>query len=143
MKILIDTNVLLDVFLARPGLCESSTAIWSLAEKEKVEAYISAISFNNVYYIATRYHSRNLAEEAVATMRNSFKCIDQTMQIINQSIDAGWKDFEDAIQYFSAIHADADFIITRNVADFPKTAIAAMTPEDFISFAESKLFNNE
>ena len=143
MKVLIDTNVLLDVFLARPGLCESSTAIWSLAEKEKIHACVSAISFNNVHYIAMRYHSRELADEAVATMRDSFKCVDQTMQIINQSIDAKWKDFEDTIQFFSTVHAEADIIITRNVGDFPKEGMAVMNPEDFITFAESKLFNDE
>jgi predicted nucleic acid-binding protein len=143
MKALIDTNVLLDVFLARPKLCDASTAIWSMAEKEKIQAYVSAISFNNVHYIATRYHSREHGDKAVAAMRDCFKCIDQTIQIINQSIDAKWKDFEDAIQYFSAIHSDIDIIITRNVADFPKEGIAIMTPEDFISFAESKQFDHE
>lgn len=143
MRVFIDTNVLLDVFLARPKLMDASSAVWALAEKEKIQASISAISFNNVHYIASKYHSRALAGKAISTMRDSFKCVDLTMQIINQAIDAKWNDFENAIQYFSAIHSDTDYIVTRNIADFPREGIVVMKPEDFISFTENNLFNNE
>jgi predicted nucleic acid-binding protein len=143
MKVFIDTNVLLDVFLNRPGLVAASAAVWELAEKESIQGIVSAISFNNIHYIATKYHSKDLANQAMSSIRNCFKTVDMTMQIINQSIDAQWKDFEDAIQYFSALHADADYIVTRNSSDFPREGIAIMTPEDFISFSENKLFNHD
>ena len=143
MKVFIDTNVLLDVLLERPKLVAASSAVWELAEKETIQAFISAISFNNVHYIASKYHSRAVGDKAVGAMRDCFKTVDLTIQLINQSIDAKWTDFEDAIQYFSAIHSDADYIVTRNISDFPKEGIAIMTPEDFISFAESKLFDHD
>ena len=143
MKVLIDTNVLLDVLLEREGKFKSSAVVWELCAKEKVDAYVAAISFNNIHYIVTAQKSREIAYRAVTLVRDIFRTVLLNDRIINQSIDAQWKDFEDAIQYFSAIHADADYIVTRNVSDFPKEGIAIMTPEDFISFTESTLFNHD
>lgn len=132
-RVLVDTNVLLDVLLDRPRLSEASSRIWSLAETEQIEGYVSAISFNNIYCIASRAHSKEQADQAMIALRGSFRCVDQSMQIINQAIDANLKDFEDAIQYFSAVHIRADFVITRNLADFPKRGPKAITPEDFLT----------
>lgn len=143
MKILVDTNILLDVILERTGKFRSSVAVWDWCAKEKIEAYISAISFNNVHYIVSNQRSRAVANRALLLIRDTFGTVALTDRIINQSIDAQWKDFEDAIQYFSAIHADADYIVTRNISDFPREGIVIMTPEDFITFAESKLFKND
>ena len=103
-----DTNVLLDVLAKRESNYADAARIWSLAERGKIEALISVISFNNIYYIVRRASNRKRAEQALQLMRNVFTAVPLSCQILGQAIDAGFDDFEDAIQFHSAVHADAD-----------------------------------
>jgi len=133
MKLFFDTNILLDVLLNRPGHYEASAAWWTRAESAQVTGYISAISFNNVYYIVHKIAGANTAQKVLSTLRDSFTTVDCTAQIINQAIDARMKDFEDAIQYFSAIHAQCDYLLTRNVKHFPSEGVIIQTPEELLT----------
>lgn len=133
MRIFIDTNVLLDVLAKRAPFYGDAARIWTLAELGKVEALVSAISFNNVYYVVRRASNRNSAERALQLMRNVFVPVPLTVQILNQAIDAEFKDFEDAIQFHSAIHANAVCLITRDIDHFPDTDIPINTPSGFLA----------
>ena len=133
MKIFIDTNILLDVLRSREPFLKDSLSVWSLVESEKVKGFISAISFNNVYYVLSRTVDNPNALNAMCIMRDIFQIISLDNRIINKAIDNDFPDFEDSIQFFSAIHAKADYIITRNVKDFSQQYIPAITPKAFIS----------
>ncbi|NOY75288.1 MAG: PIN domain-containing protein [Kiritimatiellaeota bacterium] len=133
MNIFIDTNILLDVLRAREPFLKNSLAIWALVEREKITGYISAISFNNTYYILRSAVGNNKAYEAMRIIRDTFRIVALDERIMNKAIDADFKDFEDAIQFFSAIHADADYIVTRNVKDFFQNDIPVLTPEAFLA----------
>ena len=132
MRILVDTNILLDVLDARKDFYEHSAEIWTLIETGSIEGYISAISFNNINYIIARKYSAKKAHQVMVLLRDIFKVVALTPQIINQAIDSSFSDFEDALQYFSAVHAQADWIISRNVKDFRKSDISVLTPTEFI-----------
>jgi predicted nucleic acid-binding protein len=132
MRILVDTNILLDVLDARKDFYECSAAIWTLIETGQIEGYISAISFNNINYIIARKYSAKKAHQVMVLLRDIFKVVALTPQIINQAIDSSFGDFEDALQYFSAVHVQADLIISRNVKDFRKSDISVLTPAEFI-----------
>ena len=132
MKIFIDTNVLLDVLLERKGVAEDSASIWALCERKGFEGYISAISFNNTHYVISKIHSRKKAEQAMHTLIASFDIISLDKHILSRAVDGSFKDFEDAIQFYSAVRCDADYIITRNVKDFPQEDMPVLTPEDFL-----------
>jgi predicted nucleic acid-binding protein len=133
MKIFFDTNILLDVLLKRQGHYDASAVWWTRAESEQVTGCISAISFNNTYYIVKKIADVKTAQKVISTLRDSFTTVDCTAQIINQAIDARMKDFEDAIQYFSAIHAQCDYLLTRNVKHFPSEDIVVQTPEELLA----------
>ena len=132
MKIFVDTNILLDVLRRREPLYQTSAIIWSWVETGEIEGCISAISFNNAYYVIRRTVNARAANKALTVLRDTFDIVDLNTQIMNQAIDAGFKDFEDAIQFFSAIHAGVDYLITRNVKDFPARDIPVLTPEAFL-----------
>ncbi len=133
MKIFIDTNVVLDVLLDRESHIEASSSIWALCERGTVSGYISAISFNNTHYVISKVHSIKKADQAMRTMLDTFDVVSLDKQILNQAADAGFKDFEDAIQFFSAIHCDVDYLITRNVKDFPQEDFPVLEPEEFLA----------
>ena len=133
MNVLVDTNVLLDVLARRDPHYEASARVWTLAERGEVSAYISAISFNNVYYIVRKAESREAADTALKLLRDVFEPVAPDGKIINQAIGSACDDFEDAIQFHSAIRIGARFLITRNPNDFPSSPLAIATPEEFLA----------
>lgn len=135
-RIHFDTDVLLDVLLKRMPFATAAAQTWDLAERAVITGCVSAISFNNVYYVVRRIKTRKAADRAICLIRDIFECADLTGQILNQATDAKMADFEDAIQIFSAIHAGADTILTRNTSYYRQAAIPAVTPAEFITAFE-------
>ena len=131
MKVFVDTNVLLDVLAKREPFYQDAARIWSLAERGRIEGLVSAISFNNVYYVVRRASGRKSAEKALQLMRNVFVAVPLSVQILSQAIDGGLADFEDAIQFHSAIHAEADCLVTRDADHFPATDLPILPPAAF------------
>ena len=122
MKVLIDTNVLLDVLVQRESFYKHSALIWSLAEQGIIEAFISAISVNNIYYITRRLKDQKSAGVLVDKVLKDFNVLPLTFEILKMSRTVKG-DYEDMIQYFSALQKGFDFIITRNIKDFPKDTV--------------------
>src|SRR5712671_2715343 len=119
MRVLVDTNVLLDVVVERKPFYTDSVAIWTLAEQGQLTGLVSAISFTNIYYIVRRLEDEKKARRALQLVRDTFQVADCDQQVINQAIDVKVKDFEDAVQYVSAVRASADCLVSRNPGHFP------------------------
>lgn len=133
MDVFIDTNVLIDVLAKRNPFYRSSAQVWSLAENGSIHGLVSAISFNNIYYVVRKLKNRKTAERMMVLMRDAFDVTALDRQILGQAIDAGFKDFEDAIQYMSALHAGVDCLVSRNPKDFPRKDLPVVSPEEFIA----------
>ncbi len=139
MKIFIDTNILLDVFLERPPAYDASASIWGIAESGKADVYISAISFNNIHYIIRKHIGRECAQHAVEVLNANFSLAPLVQDVITKAIMAKLPDFEDSIQFFSALSIGADCIVTRNAKDFPQDVIPIFTPELFLAQYSNEL----
>lgn len=133
MNVLLDTNILLDVLARREPFYAAAAEIWSLAERQEIRAFISAISMNNVYYVVRKAEGTAKARKAIRLIRDVFELVAPDSQIVNQAIDAEVDDFEDAIQYHSATRAKADCLVTRNPGDYPKMGLPILTPEEFLA----------
>ncbi len=133
MKVFFDTNVLLDVLAERKAFYPDAMRVWTLAESGRIDAHVAAISFSNCYYIVHKHAGRRSAEKAIRLLRDIFEPVDLTAQILNQAIDAGFADFEDAVQFHSAVHAQAECIITRNPDHFPRTPLSVLSPAEFLA----------
>src|SRR5687768_11457655 len=118
MRVLVDTNVLIDVIAMRKPFYDDSAAIWTLAEQGQITGLASAISFTNIYYVVRRLEDAKTARRAIQLLRDTFQVAPCDQQIINQAMELQLKDFEDAVQYISAIRAGADCIVSRNPAHF-------------------------
>ena len=130
--VFVDTNILIDVLSHRKDFYEDSAAVWALSEKGDIQGYISAISFNNIYYLIRRNSNRSTARKKMVILRDIFNIVALDQQVINQAIDSDIADFEDAIQYFSAVHINAECIITRDKKDFANSEIAIISPTEFL-----------
>lgn len=140
MRAFIDTNVLLDVLAEREPFYEHSSAVWALAEQGPLEGLVSAVSFTDVFYIVRRWGGPDSAREALLALRDVFCPAVCDAPVINQAIDSQLGDFEDAVQYFSALRADADCLLTRNPDDFPRRpAIPVLSPREFLAQLDEEL----
>jgi predicted nucleic acid-binding protein len=133
MKVFFDTNVVLDVLLDRKHFYVDSVAIWTMAEQGALTGIIAAISCTNIAYIMTRLRNRLVARKALIALRDVFTIAATDAQVISQALDAEFKDFEDAVQYFTALHAGVDAIVTRNSEHFPRTGCPIASPAEFLA----------
>ena len=132
MKIFVDTNILLDVLTKRELFYGNSAVIWSLVEEGIVEGYISAISANNLFYISKKLRDIEYAQELVDKILKDFQIIELNYEILKLSRTISDRDYEDLIQYFSAIKSGSRYLITRNKDDFPGTGIEILEPAEFL-----------
>jgi predicted nucleic acid-binding protein len=132
-NLFLDTNVLLDVLDHREPFYGDSAAIWSLAEKGKIRGHISAISFNNIYYILRKQQSQAVIRKTLCLLRDIFDIVMLDERILNQAIDSNFKDFEDAIQYFSASRVNAQCLLSRNLNHYKASEIPILTPTEFLA----------
>lgn len=117
MRALIDTNVLLDLFLERPVFVEAADAIWQANIDGRFEGYISAITPVNLFYIARRLRDLTTANYTVSEVLKVFSVCPLDGTLLRQAQSLSFRDYEDAVQCVSAIGAGLDCIITRNVSD--------------------------
>jgi len=136
VKVFIDTNVLIDVLAKREPFYADSARLWTLAEQGRITAFISAISFNNIYYIVRKLRSRRTADRMMVLLRDTFSTMGVDKQILDQAIDAGFKDFEDAIQYFSALRAGAACLLTRDPKASPREDLPILSPREWLTASQ-------
>ncbi len=136
MRVFIDTNLLLDVLAKREPFYAAAARVWTLAESGACDALVSAISFNNVFYIVRKARDPATARRALILLRDVFACVPVDQRILNQAIDSDIPDFEDAIQIYSAFHARADFLLTRNVGNFPAGVLPVLAPAEFLALID-------
>lgn len=139
MKIIIDNNVILDVFQKRKPFVEFSSKVLRLVEANQVKGYITSNSITDIYYILNRSISdKEQVYNYMTTLLELIEIIDVTANVIKKSLDPDAIDFEDELISVCANDSDIDYIITRNTKDFKKSLVPALTPENFIE----KYFEN-
>lgn len=136
MKVLIDTNVLFDVLAKREPFYLDSARIWTLINRKIIEGFLSAISINNLYYIIRKLRGHKSAVEFVDQILEDFEIVALTKTIFKQARTAEGKDFEDLIQYFSAIHEGCEILVTRNKKHFLAGGLSILTPPELLKRLE-------
>ena len=137
MKLLIDTNVVLDVLLNRMPFSEDSAKVLRLAAEDEIEEYVSASAVTDIYYIIRRsLKDANAARELLKKLLSILSVAAVTEEDIRKAVELGWTDFEDCVQYSAAVNSQLDLIITRNPADYRDSKLPVMTPAGFLKNRE-------
>ena len=137
MKLLIDTNVILDYLLARTGFQNDANRVFALAAYDETYEYVSSSAITDVFYhvnkeLRNSYEAQNKLRELL----HIITVLDVTREDIFKALDMRWKDFEDAVQYAVALSNHVDIIITRNKKDYEGDSIPVMTPSEFLESIE-------
>jgi len=133
MKVLIDTNIILDLALTRANFYQEADEIFNLIEEGKIIGFVSATTLTDIYYILTKQKGKQFAFEFLKHLTTVCKINSITESIIIKALNNIYKDFEDDIQYYSAITNNLDAIVTRNVQDFPQNNLAILQPSELIN----------
>ncbi len=138
INLFLDTNVVIDFLTDRKPFSQQAGKLFDYSEKDEVKLYLSAVSFSNIYYIVKKVSSHKEAIRILNRLDEMSEIIDTTSSSIKNALDSEFKDFEDAIQYFSAkLNSNINGIVTRNGGDFKHSSISILTPEEAIKFIES------
>lgn len=133
MRLMIDTNVILDMIFKRKG-CENTLSLFRKIEQEKSVPYITASAVTDLFYII-RKETHDM-EQTYQILMNLFKIVrilSVTEYDIKDAFGARWKDFEDCVQYTVAQNNKVSCIITNNKKDYEDSLLVVQTPQEYIS----------
>lgn len=132
MKLLIDTNVFLDIILSREPFTKDAVLIWKIIEKKFVKGYISATTITDIHYISKKSIGDEKSKSFIKEILDIFEIIDADKQCFYKALNSTIKDFEDAVQYEISEKIKCDYIVTRNKGDY-KDISNVLGPGEFLA----------
>jgi predicted nucleic acid-binding protein len=137
-KIFIDSDIILDVLLEREEFFESSANILNLSELNEIKLFTSVIAITNIAYILRKELKNNKkVNEYINIILSITKALPVTEEIIINSMETDFNDFEDSIQYITAKTNGIKILLSRNKKDYKKAEIQILTPIEFLEIQKS------
>jgi predicted nucleic acid-binding protein len=133
VKILLDTNVVLDVALARQPFYQAAIRILDASDFDRIHLFITASSATDLYYVLRKEKGR---EVGLRFIRRLLECVDACSideRILIAALGSDFIDFEDAVQNAAAIEANVEIIVTRNKTDYAGSALTVLLPDEFVA----------
>lgn len=135
-KLFIDTNIVLDLLAQRPDYA-SAAKLFTLADQGKLDLSVSSLTFANTHYILVKHEGKEKTLKILRDLELIVTIIDLSGKIVRLALnDKGFTDFEDGLQYYSALENGMEVIITRNQKDFKHAKLPVMNTEQFLKTLE-------
>lgn len=131
-KVFIDTNILIDFLGEREPFYDAAARIVSRADRKEIELLVSSLSYATASYILMRYNPQEMVMNKMKKFTPLCTVTGVGMEEVNESLYSAFLDFEDALQYHSALRAGSAVIITRNKKDFLSSALPVYTPDEYL-----------
>ena len=132
-SILIDTDVILDFFFEREPFADSAAQILSLCESKEVKGFLTPVIVSNVYYLLRQTAKHDKVIEKLKLLISITEIIVIDRNVIMQALNSEFRDFEDALQNYSAeLNNEIEIILTRNIKDYKNSSLAIMTPDNYL-----------
>ena len=132
-RILIDTDIILDFLFDRQPFSDDAAAVLSLCESGEIRGFVTPIIVSNLYYVLRRLATHEMIIERMPLLLSFLEILPIDKSVIFSAMTSGFKDFEDALQNYSAEQSnEIDVIITRNVKDYKLSSLSVMPPDDFL-----------
>lgn len=137
MKVLFDTNVILDVLLDREPFAEDAALLLAKVEQSEITGYICATTVTTIHYLATKALGSKGAAKHIQALLSLFAIAPVNRVVLEEAVAAKFADFEDAVLWAAASHAGAKYIVTRNIGDFKNSTLPVFEPREFLNALES------
>ncbi len=132
MRVLVDTNVVLDFLQEREPFVEDAAKLFQLIDAGEIKGFIAATTITNIYYVVRRAVGLAAAEDAITQILTDLQICKVDRAILEHAIALKFRDFEDGVQYACAIAYDVDAIVTRDVSGFVASEIPVKSPGELI-----------
>jgi predicted nucleic acid-binding protein len=137
-KLFLDTNIVIDLLGERENFYESAAKIATLADKGRIQIFVSALTYSTTYYLLVRFEEKEIVKEKIRKFKVIAETADLTDRIVDKGLASKFSDFEDSLQYYCAVKMDCNIIITRNVKDFKESDIPVLTPDEYLNSIKNK-----
>ncbi len=132
IKVFIDTDIVLDLFLDRQPHLENARKIFQLSIDGKIKLFTSVTTFTNSYYILCKLVSNTISKEKLRFLEKRVVVLETKHEDVKQSLNSRFSDFEDAVQHYTALSHKMEVLITRNIKDYKNAIIPVKTPHSFL-----------
>jgi len=132
-NVLIDTDVILDFFFGREPFSEFVTDILNLCEENKLKGFTTPVIICNTYYLLRKTAKHEIVIEKIKQLLTILDVLQIDKEVVLDSLNSEFKDFEDALQNYSALkNGKISIVLTRNIKDYKKSELAVLTPETYL-----------
>ncbi len=132
MKVLVDTNVILDVLYAREPFVNDASLFFKYCELDQIDGYVSALTVPNIVYVMRKELARNKIRQLIETLTGILTVSELRESDLTNAAKTDIDDYEDSIQSACASRIKADFIVTRNLKDFKNSRVPAISPSGLL-----------
>jgi predicted nucleic acid-binding protein len=133
MKVLFDTDVILDLLLDREPHSQFAALLIAEVERGAVTGYLCATSITTIHYLAGKGVGASDAERSIRDLLSLFEIATVNRAVLEGALEAGFRDFEDAVSHEAALRAGAEAIVTRNLGDYRKSSLPVYSPRDCLA----------
>lgn len=131
-KYFVDTDVIIDLLANRQPHFHFSAVLFTLAEMNKFELFTTPTVIVNTFYLLRKQLGNEAAKNAIRKLRLIIHVIDSSEKVIDQALNSSFSDFEDAVQYYTALNSNISVVLTRNIKDYKASNLIVQTPELFL-----------
>jgi len=131
-KIFVDTDIVLDLLARREPHYQFSAILFSMADQGALKLCVSSLPFSNLNYILSKQFSAVQARKKLLTFKTLVTVLSVSEKSVDLALNSDFNDFEDALQYFTAIEFKISTLLTRNLKDYKKADISVLTPEQYL-----------
>lgn len=136
--VLLDINVVLDVLADRQPFAEDAGAVLAHVEEGTVRGIIAAHTITTLHFLLSRHLGKRKAQRVLTDLMQILQVAPVDEDRLRHALGLNWKDFEDAVQAACAEKAEVDYVVTRNKADFKRSAVAPVTPAELLALLEAE-----
>jgi predicted nucleic acid-binding protein len=137
-RVLIDTDVILDFFFNRKPFSEDAAKLLSLCESREIQGFVTSVIISNVYFLLRQCSTHEYVIEKLVQLTTILEVLVTDKNAVLKALNSNFKDFEDALQNYSAeLNGQIDIIVTRNIKDFKNSALGVMTPGNYLKTISS------
>jgi predicted nucleic acid-binding protein len=136
-KIFIDSDIILDLIQKREPFYKEAVSLFTLVEENKVKGFASPLIFANLFYILRKIESNKFAIQVLTRLKAILHVLTIDEKIVELALSSGFRDFEDAIQYYSALESNLEYILTRNKKDYLESGLIICTAKEYLAIRKA------
>ena len=132
-RLFLDSNIVMDLLEERHPFCEDAALLFAKAYHKQVQLFVSPITFATASYLLGKHNKPEPVHRLLSNLSQLVRVVAVDERVVDEAILSAFSDFEDAMQYYAALKAKADAIITRNGKDFALSKIPVMTAAEYMT----------